>query len=36
MTKHYEGDDSDLKLLIGGVRPAFAGWTVEDYDAAGA
>ena len=34
MTKHYHGDDSDVKLLIGGVIQAFAGWTVEDYDGA--
>jgi phosphoserine phosphatase len=33
MTKHYEGDDSDVKLLIGGVLAAFADWTVEAYQA---
>jgi phosphoserine phosphatase len=31
MTKHYEGDDSDLKLVMAGVVQAFAGWTVEEY-----
>jgi hypothetical protein len=34
MTKHYQGDDRDVKLLIGGVVKAFAGQTVEDYGAA--
>ena len=34
MTKHYEGDDSDLKVLLAGVLGAFAGLTVEDYAAA--
>src|SRR3954447_23178715 len=33
MTKHYAGDDSDAKLLIGGVVAAFADWTVEAYQA---
>ncbi len=32
--KHYAGDDSDVKTLLGGVIRAFAGWTVEDYGAA--
>ena len=31
ITKHYHGDDSDVKVLIGGVLQAFAGWTVDDY-----
>ena len=31
MTRHYEGDDTGVKLLMGGVLAAFAGWTVEDY-----
>ena len=31
MVKHYEGDDSDLELVMGGVVQAFAGWTVEEY-----
>ena len=37
MTKHYDGDESDVKLLIAGVIQAFAGWAVDDYaDAAAA
>ncbi len=37
ITKHYQGDDGDVKLLIAGVIQAFAGWTVEAYaEAAGA
>src|SRR5262245_4469767 len=31
MTKHYQGDDADVKLLIGGVVQAFAGWSVDAY-----
>jgi phosphoserine phosphatase len=31
ITKHYHGDESDVKLLLGGVLQAFAGWTVEEY-----
>ena len=31
MTKHYHGDDNDLKVLMGGIVRAFAGSTVEDY-----
>jgi hypothetical protein len=34
MTKHYEGDDSDVRVLIGGVMHAFGGWPVERYAAA--
>jgi phosphoserine phosphatase len=34
VTKHYEGDESDVKLLIGGVRQAFGGRTVEEYESA--
>ena len=33
MDKHYVGDDSDLKILIGGVLGAFAGLDVESYGA---
>src|SRR4051794_29937 len=36
ITKHYNGDDSDAQLLIGGVVHAFAGWSVEDYAVAAA
>jgi len=34
ITKHYHGDDSDVKVLLGGILQAFAGWTVEKYEAA--
>ena len=29
--KHYAGDDSDVKILIGGLLQAFAGQTVDEY-----
>ena len=35
ITKHYEGDDSDVKLLMAGVNEAFDGMSVDAY-AAGA
>jgi phosphoserine phosphatase len=31
MIKHYEGDDSDVRLLIAGVVQAFAGKSVDEY-----
>jgi len=31
ITKHYAGDDSDVKVLLGGILQAFAGMDVEDY-----
>lgn len=31
MTKHYHGDDSDVKLLIAAILQAFAGSTVDEY-----
>jgi phosphoserine phosphatase len=34
ITKHYTGDDSDVKVLIGGILKAFEGTTVEDYETA--
>ncbi len=34
ITKHYQGDDSDVKVLMGGILQAFRGWSVEDYVAA--
>jgi FMN phosphatase YigB (HAD superfamily) len=34
ITKHYQGDDSDVKVLLGGILQAFAGMGVEDYQAA--
>ena len=33
MSKHYEGDDGDLKLVMGAVGEAFGGMSVEDYAA---
>ncbi len=33
ITKHYHGDDSDLPELAAGVLQAFAGVTVEDFEA---
>ena len=35
ITKHYHGDDSDVKVLMGGILQAFAGMTVEEYAARG-
>jgi phosphoserine phosphatase len=34
--KHYAGDDSDVKVLIGGMLQAFAGQTVDEYVGAAA
>ena len=31
ITKHYHGDDSDVKVLMGGILQAFAGMTVDEY-----
>ena len=31
ITKHYNGDDADLKVLMGGIVQAFAGKSVEEY-----
>jgi phosphoserine phosphatase len=31
VTKHYRGDDTDAKVLIGGILRAFADWKVDDY-----
>jgi hypothetical protein len=33
ITKHYHGDDSDVKVLMGGILQAFAGMTVAAYSA---
>ncbi|HEV2931405.1 MAG TPA: HAD family hydrolase, partial [Propionibacteriaceae bacterium] len=33
LTKHYQGDDSELPVLAAGVLQAFAGITVEDFEA---
>jgi phosphoserine phosphatase len=34
ITKHYHGDDADVKLLMGGILRAFGGVSVDDYAAA--
>jgi phosphoserine phosphatase len=34
ITKHYHGDDADVKLLMGGILRAFGGMTVDDYASA--
>jgi haloacid dehalogenase-like hydrolase len=34
VTNHYHGDDSGVKVLMGGILRAFAGMTVEDYETA--
>jgi phosphoserine phosphatase len=31
MTKHYRGDDGDLKVIMGGVNEAFEGMGVDEY-----
>jgi phosphoglycolate phosphatase-like HAD superfamily hydrolase len=31
VTKHYSGDDSQLKVLAGGILSAYAGLTVEEH-----
>ena len=33
VTKHYHGDDSELPVLAAGILQAFAGITVEDFEA---
>src|SRR5262245_46359885 len=33
ITKHYHGDDSDVKVLMGGILKAFEGMEVEEYQA---
>jgi haloacid dehalogenase-like hydrolase len=32
ITKHYHGDDADVKVLMGGTLRAFGGMTVETYE----
>jgi phosphoglycolate phosphatase-like HAD superfamily hydrolase len=34
VTKHYLGDDSDVKTLVDGILKAFAGMSVEGYESA--
>ncbi len=36
ISKHYQGDESDMKVLMGGLVHAFAGQTVDEYAAAAA
>ena len=36
ITKHYQGDDSDVKVLMTGILQAFRGVPVEEYEAAAA
>jgi len=33
ITEHYAGDDTNVKTLLGGVAAAFAGISVEDFEA---
>jgi hypothetical protein len=33
ITKHYHGDDSDVRVLMAGILKAFAGMSVESYAA---
>jgi phosphoserine phosphatase len=34
ITKHYAGDDGDVKVLLGGILRAFAGMSVHEYESA--
>ena len=34
ITRHYHGDDTDVKVLMAGILQAFAGRSVEEYTAA--
>jgi phosphoserine phosphatase len=34
ITKHYQGDDADVRVLMGGILQAFAGMSVDDYSTA--
>jgi hypothetical protein len=34
ITKHYHGDDTDVKVLMAGILQAFAGMDVEEYGGA--
>jgi phosphoserine phosphatase len=34
ITRHYQGDDGDVKVLMGGILRAFADWTVDEYSEA--
>lgn len=32
ITKHYQGDDSDLKMMAGGLFKAYEGTTIEEFE----
>src|SRR3954462_9272784 len=32
MTEHYAGDDTNVKVLLGGILAAYAGMSVEDFE----
>lgn len=34
MSKHYEGDDADLHQMMGGIIGAYAGTSIEEFEAA--
>jgi phosphoglycolate phosphatase-like HAD superfamily hydrolase len=34
MAKHYEGDDTDLHAMLGGIIGAYAGTTIEEFQVA--
>ena len=34
ITKHYHGDEADVKVLLSGILQAFAGQTVDEYSSA--
>jgi haloacid dehalogenase-like hydrolase len=36
ITKHYQGDDSDLQLMAGGLLKAYEGATIEEFEATAA
>ncbi len=36
VTKHYQGDDSDLKVMAGGLLAAYAGSTIEEFESVAA
>ena len=34
LTKYYQGDDSDLKVMMAGLVQAYAGSTIEEFEQA--
>jgi phosphoserine phosphatase len=36
VTEHYQGDDRNVKVLLGGILKAFDGWSVDRYEDAAA